>query len=122
MGSSLKGMIWGLGCSTCAYLKLGELYTHVPATWADEYHLYTHMPAMWADEYHLYYNVGSFVWKGLQLERQLGSVRFGALVLELLVMSQALIITSAYLLAEFIPAYRWVWCKDVRHFEVRRHH
>ena len=46
---------------------------------------------MHADEWHLYYNMTSLLWKGLQLESTLGSVRFLLLVCELWATSSAII-------------------------------
>eukprot|EP00955_Chlamydomonas_euryale_P048527 354004-Chlamydomonas_euryale.AAC.3 len=63
-------------------------------------------PLLNADERHLYYNVASFVWKGVQLEREVGSAAFGALLLELAVTSQAITVAAAYALAEIAPEFR----------------
>jgi len=62
-------------------------------------------PLLNADERHLYYNVASFVWKGVQLEREVGSAAFGALLLELAVTSQAITVAAAYALAEIAPEF-----------------
>jgi rhomboid domain-containing protein 1 len=56
-----------------------------------------------ADEHHLYYNLASLLWKGVQLERSMGSARFAALLAELLIVSHSLVVIASYLLASFGP-------------------
>lgn len=55
---------------------------------------------------HLYYNLASLLYKGTLLEARLGSLRFAALVAELLLLSQGLYVVGAALLAAHIPEYR----------------
>ncbi|GAX82456.1 hypothetical protein CEUSTIGMA_g9883.t1 [Chlamydomonas eustigma] len=59
-----------------------------------------------ADEHHLYYNMASLLWKGVQLEGQLGSTVFAALVVELLAVSHSLLVAASYCLAAYFPEYR----------------
>jgi membrane associated rhomboid family serine protease len=44
-----------------------------------------------ADDYHLYYNMGSLLWKGVQLEPELGPLHFAALIAELWLVSGLLL-------------------------------
>lgn len=61
-----------------------------------------------ADEWHLYYNMTSLLWKGLQLEQALGSLRLFLLVCELWATSSALLCAlmwlSHHLLGHVAPA------------------
>ena len=52
--------------------------------------------------------MASLLFKGVQLEQRYGSLRFAALVAELLALSQALYVGAAGLLAHHIPEYRCV--------------
>jgi membrane associated rhomboid family serine protease len=45
-------------------------------------------PLLHGDDMHLYYNMGSLLWKGVQLEQAMGSAGFGALVVVLALASQ----------------------------------
>ncbi|KAJ3180586.1 hypothetical protein HDU85_003990 [Gaertneriomyces sp. JEL0708] len=53
------------------------------------------------DDTHLWYNMASLVWKGLKLERDMGTLAFARLVAFLLVVSQALEIYIPWVLAHF---------------------
>lgn len=61
-----------------------------------------------ADAMHVYYNMSSLLWKGLQLERLYGSVGFGLLVGEMLVLSHAITVLLALVLAE-VPSYAYMY-------------
>lgn len=58
-----------------------------------------------ADEMHLYYNMSSLVYKGVLLERRFGSVRFAALLGELLLLSHGLFVGLAAAAAYYVPEY-----------------
>lgn len=49
------------------------------------------------DDWHLYYNMASFLWKGLSLERRMGSLKFLLLNLLLAVSSNAMLVLLAEL-------------------------
>jgi membrane associated rhomboid family serine protease len=51
-----------------------------------------------ADDYHLYYNMTSLLWKGIHLEKSLGSYSFAFLVLFSLIVSHSIMILLSYLL------------------------
>ncbi|KAH9319909.1 hypothetical protein KI387_021678, partial [Taxus chinensis] len=53
------------------------------------------------DESHLVYNMLSLLWKGVQLERMMGSTKFASLVVMLLGMSHGLEVVLAKMLATF---------------------
>jgi len=55
------------------------------------------------DDMHLYWNMVSFIWKGVVLEPALGSVKYAALLLELLVGCQVLLVACARALAAAMP-------------------
>lgn len=60
-----------------------------------------------ASSYHLYYNVASLLWKGVNLERVLGSEPFAVLVGVLIVLSHSMTVVLSYvlLLCGFEEAY-----------------
>jgi rhomboid domain-containing protein 1 len=59
------------------------------------------LPAfMHADDTHLYYNMLSLLWKGINLERRLGSVKFLQLVVFSLLCSHILMVALSYALHE----------------------
>lgn len=53
---------------------------------------------MHVDDYHLYCNMMSLVWKGINLEKELGSVEFSAIVIFSLFASHTLMVVLSYLL------------------------
>lgn len=53
------------------------------------------------DDAHLVYNMVSLLWKGVQLENNMGSARFAGMVTVLLGMSHGLVVVSAKLLAMY---------------------
>ena len=55
------------------------------------------------DGMHLYYNMGSFLWKGVSLERRMGSWRFGWLIAELLLSSHLILVAMCYGLSAGLP-------------------
>lgn len=61
------------------------------------------------DDAHLVYNMVSLLWKGVQLEHNMGSARFAGMVTVLLGMSHGLVVLSAKLLAVYgdnpVPMY-----------------
>jgi rhomboid domain-containing protein 1 len=64
---------------------------------------------------HVYYNMSSLVWKGVNLEQSYGSVKFAALVGELLLLSHGLVLAGSALLAAYIPEYRSAFCMLCTH-------
>eukprot|EP01031_Cornospumella_fuschlensis_P027847 gene27847-33628_t len=56
---------------------------------------------MHADDVHLYYNMLSLLWKGVQLETQLGSYQFAILVVYSLLVSHTLLVVLAYVVYAF---------------------
>ena len=56
-----------------------------------------------ADDVHLIYNMLSFLWKGVQLESQLGSEAFALTLGQLLLLSQISMVAISKLLATFTP-------------------
>ena len=56
-----------------------------------------------ADDVHLIYNMLSFLWKGVQLESQLGSKAFALTLGQLLLLSQTSMVAVSKLLATFTP-------------------
>jgi membrane associated rhomboid family serine protease len=54
-----------------------------------------------ADDMHLYYNMLSLCWKGVHLESELGSHKFGFLVIYSLIASHTIMVALAYILYEF---------------------
>jgi len=62
-------------------------------------------PLVHADEMHLVYNMGSLLWKGMQLEQRMGTKRFGALLLVFTLLSSALMVVGSVVLAEFLHVY-----------------
>ncbi|KAG2444191.1 hypothetical protein HYH02_009129 [Chlamydomonas schloesseri] len=61
------------------------------------------------DEHHLFYNMGSLLWKGVQLEGRYGHWGFAALVAELLLLSHGATVLLAAALAELFPGYRYLY-------------
>lgn len=58
-----------------------------------------------ADETHIFYNMSSLLWKGAQLEPQLGSFRFLLVIFELLVSSHVITVMLARACVSFAPAF-----------------
>jgi rhomboid domain-containing protein 1 len=57
-----------------------------------------------ADEWHLYYNMTSLLWKGLQLETSMGSVRFLCLIVELWAATSALMVALYWACNKYFAA------------------
>ncbi|GFR40875.1 hypothetical protein Agub_g1526, partial [Astrephomene gubernaculifera] len=57
------------------------------------------------DETHVLYNMSSLLWKGVRLERRYGSLRFAALVGELLLAAHGMTVLLAAVLAAQVPGY-----------------
>ncbi|DBA73261.1 hypothetical protein WJX77_008868 [Trebouxia sp. C0004] len=58
-----------------------------------------------ADETHIFYNMSSLLWKGSQLEPQLGSSKFLLVVFELLVSSHVIMVMLARACVTFAPSF-----------------
>lgn len=58
-----------------------------------------------ADETHIFYNMSSLLWKGAQLEPQLGSGKFLLVVFELLVSSHVIMVFLARACVTFAPSF-----------------
>ncbi|CAH1245194.1 RHBDD1 [Branchiostoma lanceolatum] len=59
------------------YPKLGEVCVSVVHVWYQgDWKRLIYAAFFHADEWHLYYNMASFMWKGITLERRMGSARF----------------------------------------------
>ncbi|KAI3424345.1 hypothetical protein D9Q98_009898 [Chlorella vulgaris] len=61
-------------------------------------------PFLHGDNMHLYFNMSSLLWKGSQLEPQLGTLAFARLVAELAFVGNFLYLAAAALLAQQLPA------------------
>ncbi|XP_054556087.1 rhomboid-related protein 4 [Talpa occidentalis] len=59
-------------------------------------------PLHHADDWHLYFNMVSMLWKGIKLERRLGSRRFGCIIPAFSVLTGVVYLLLEFALAEFM--------------------
>jgi len=67
-----------------------------------QWHRLVIAPLVHADEMHLVYNMGSLLWKGMQLEQRMGTKRFGLLLVMFTLLSSVLMVVGSVALAQFL--------------------
>eukprot|EP00891_Asterochloris_glomerata_P009395 jgi/Astpho2/9395/Aster-01660 len=82
--------------SACFSLATGSTLKSATCLQLREWHRLLWSAFLHADETHLYYNMSSFLWKGAQLEPQMGSGGYLVMMTQLLALSQGWMVALAY--------------------------